>query len=156
MKRLLLVDDDPDILDALAAVLEETYEVALAKNGEVALEVLRSQHVDAVILDLMMPVMDGATFMRHFHERGLEVPVIIVSAGTNLHGRARELRAFDWLAKPFDVSVLEEKLARALSGPGGSSPPPEPDLGSGPKPAKDAGGKGGKGAKPQRAPELRL
>lgn len=123
MKRILLVDDDPDILDGLAAVLELDYELAVALNGAEALKQLESGSFDAVVLDLMMPVLDGAGFMAAIQARGLRVPVLLVSAGRNLAQQCRGLGASDYLSKPFDVAELENRLARLVQRGGGGAPP---------------------------------
>jgi CheY-like chemotaxis protein len=71
MKRVLVVDDDPDILLGVEAFLGDRYEVVVASNGALALGKLESQRFDAVVLDLMMPVMDGASFLSAMEGRGL-------------------------------------------------------------------------------------
>ena len=117
MKRILIVDDDLDILESLAALLEETYDVALARDGAEALLLAEGQHFDAVVLDLMMPVLNGAGFLQELAARSLHIPTIIVSANAELRSYARRLHATDYLAKPFDIASLEAKLARLTSGP---------------------------------------
>src|SRR5207302_540619 len=74
MKRLLLVDDDDAILESLQMLLEGTYHLALARHGREALDRLAEQPFDAILLDLMMPVMDGASLVRELQARGIEVP----------------------------------------------------------------------------------
>jgi DNA-binding response OmpR family regulator len=122
-KRVLVVDDDAAILESIEMVLEETYEVRLARDGQEALDLLEREPFDAIILDLMMPVLDGAGMMQRMRERGLRVPVLIASAGTDLKRRALELGATDWMAKPFRVELLEEKLLSVLHA-GASAPGP--------------------------------
>lgn len=114
MGRILLVDDDADVLASLALLLESSYDVACARDGAQALEALEVGGFDAVVLDLMMPVMDGAELLRELRRRGLRVPVLIASAGSHTGRQARELGADDWLQKPFDVELLERKLARLV------------------------------------------
>ena len=125
MKRLLLVDDDPDILESLRMLLEESYAVEIATNGEAGLHALLARDFDAVVLDMMMPVLDGAGLLRELRERGVRVPVLLASAARDLKARARELAAEDFIEKPFDPATLEAKLARITSGgaPGGGGPP---------------------------------
>lgn len=95
-------------------VLEETYAVTAAENGRIALDFALAQHFDAVVLDLMMPVMDGETFMTELRGRGLQIPVILASAANQLDQKAKTLGANDFLKKPFDVDALETKLARLV------------------------------------------
>lgn len=120
-KRVLLVDDDDAVVHSLTLALEDSYEVLAARNGREALEVLEGEGVDAVLLDLMMPVLDGPGFLRECRARHIEVPVLVVSAGMDLDTRMKALGASDYVQKPFKLEVLEEKLARLVNGPGGSA-----------------------------------
>ena len=83
-RRVLVVDDDPDILDALSEILEvEGYDVQRARNGREALQRLEQAMPDLVLLDLMMPVMDGWAFARS-RARGARPPIIVLSADRNV------------------------------------------------------------------------
>lgn len=143
MARVLIVDDDFDILDALRGILETTYDVDVAANGAEALRKLAGQTYDAIVLDLMMPVMDGETFLRTLRANGSKVPVVIASAGANLAGVTQNAGANDFVSKPFDVTVLEEKLARLIGGSGSAG-----SSGGG------AGGSGNKGPTSKPGPQL--
>ncbi|AKJ07998.1 response regulator receiver domain-containing protein [Archangium gephyra] len=129
MKRVLVVDDDPDILDSLMMLLETRYAVTPAEDGDVALELLGQQTFDAVVLDLMMPVLDGTRVLQEMRQRGHTLPVILISAHRDLdrqEERHRELGAFASLRKPFNIQELEKQLEQALgpsSGPGGPRGP---------------------------------
>jgi two-component system, OmpR family, response regulator MprA len=114
MKRVLLVDDDPDILSAIAAILEESYELVLAGDGLEALRAVGAGGIDAIVLDLMMPRLDGATFLRELRARGVSLPVLLMSAHPRLAERVADLGAAGGIAKPFDATELEEKLARIV------------------------------------------
>jgi len=107
---VLVVDDDPDILDALSEILEaEGYEVTRARNGQEALERLEPMPPKLILLDLMMPVMDGWEFARRMRQKGSpvsEVPIIVLSADRNVGARAREIGAVGHLAKPFELADL--------------------------------------------------
>jgi two-component system response regulator TctD len=111
MSRLLVVDDDADILEALTAVLEDRHEVATAHNGLQALTLLQTQSFDAVVLDLMMPQMDGETLIEHMRQAAIAVPVVLASASADITVLADRL-GVEHVSKPYDVSTLEEKLAR--------------------------------------------
>ena len=112
---VLVVDDDPDIRASLHMVLEG-YEVVGAGDGLQALKVLEERHVDVILLDLMMPTMDGPAFLRESRARGVTIPVVVSSAATGLSQRVRELGVPWYLPKPFDIDQLEAVLARALAG----------------------------------------
>src|SRR5215475_6798428 len=108
--RVLVVDDDPDILDALSEILEvEGYTVERARNGREALQRIEQTLPDLVLLDLMMPVMDGSEFARNLAP-GARPPIIVLSADRNVSTKAREIGALGWLAKPFELSELLEAV----------------------------------------------
>ena len=122
MKRVLLVDDDLDILESLAMLLEGSYEVLLARNGKEALAIVESTaKIDVMVLDLMMPVLDGAGLMRELEARELRVPVIVVSAHSDVAFHAPALGAADYLTKPFSIGILRAAIARVTGGTGGAS-----------------------------------
>jgi DNA-binding response OmpR family regulator len=112
--RVLVVDDDPDILDALSEILEvEGYQVDRARNGREALQQLEQRLPDLVLLDLMMPVMDGWEFARSLGPDA-RPPIIVLSADRNVSVKAREIGALGWLAKPFELSELLAAVRRAV------------------------------------------
>ncbi len=113
---VLIVDDEPNIRGFLRLALEdEGYRVDTVTNGQEALERVRRSPPDAVLLDLMMPVVDGWSFLaaRRTLSSECRCPVLVMSAvgGWNM---ARELGASGFLAKPFDVDVLLSTLAGVL------------------------------------------
>lgn len=114
MKRILIVDDEQAILDSLELLLEDRYQLALAKDGAEALSALEREPFDLVLLDVLMPILDGVTVLREMRARALDVPVILLSAHANLETTARDLGPVDVLAKPFDIWELELKIDRAL------------------------------------------
>ena len=113
--RVLVVDDE----DVIRAVLieglgDEGYEVRAAADGREALTVLGTWRPDVIILDLMMPVMDGATFRA---EQGkldglADIPVILLSATRDLRAHAKMLGAAAAFLKPFDVGELLTAIRR--------------------------------------------
>jgi len=115
-RRVLVVDDDPDILDALSEILEvEGYEVQRARNGREALQRIEQGMPDLVLLDLMMPVMDGWEFARSLAP-GTRPPIIVLSADRNVSAKAKEIGALGWLAKPFELSDLLAAVRSAVPG----------------------------------------
>jgi CheY-like chemotaxis protein len=113
-RRVLVVDDDPDILDALSEILEvEGYAVERARNGREALQRIEQKLPDLVLLDLMMPVMDGSEFARKLAP-GARPPIIVLSADRNVSTKAREIGAIGWLAKPFELSDLLAAVKRVV------------------------------------------
>ena len=112
-KRVLVVDDDASIRELLSAAFEDDgYEVLPAKNGEDALAVCARWRPDVIVLDLMMPVMDGWTFAKRLRERD-DIPIVVLSAANDLERHAKNLGAAFVVGKPFDLDQLLPKVARA-------------------------------------------
>lgn len=123
MKRVLLVDDDQDIREALAELFEDSYQVLVASNGLMALDILSREQVDAVVLDLMMPLMDGETLLKELQEQGQKVPVVLLSASRDLARRASALGAHGYCAKPCSADKILAEVARVLAAPPGGGEP---------------------------------
>jgi CheY-like chemotaxis protein len=107
--RVLVVDDDPDVRGFLATFLElEGFEVGTAENGAEALQQVGEQQPDVMILDLMMPVMDGWDCCRRLRAdaRTRSLPVIVVSASQDHDFRLWDVGANAFLSKPFDLADL--------------------------------------------------
>ena len=114
---VLVVDDDPDILEALSEILEaEGFEVRRARNGREALERLEPEPPHLVLLDLMMPVMDGWEFAQQLKKRAYaaRVPLIVLSADRNVGSKASDIGAVGHLAKPFELAELLDMVRRTL------------------------------------------
>ena len=124
-RLVLIVDDDPDILQTLALCLtSEGYTVLMASNGQEALDLVRQQKPACILLDLMMPVMDGWQFVHELDQRGLrKAPLLILSADRAVQGHASKLHADAYLAKPFDLDELLGKVSHLTGGPDGHGQP---------------------------------
>lgn len=117
-KSVLIVEDDEGLMEALQELLEmEGYTVLRARDGLEALEILETIIPSVVLLDLRMPRMDGEAFARAAHERMRLRSLYIIVMTANLYARqtAFAVGANDFLAKPFDISTLLEKLNQAIS-----------------------------------------
>lgn len=115
--RILIVDDEPGIRDALALLLEDhDYEAATAPGGEEALARLRREECAAVLCDVAMPGMDGITLVGELHRAWPDLPVIMVTAHGELETAVRAVRAgaYDYLTKPVDPERLLLTVARAI------------------------------------------
>src|SRR5205823_10882108 len=109
VKKILVVDDDPAIRDVVVDILEMSdYKVKTASNGAEALDQIRSEQPAAVLLDLMMPVMDGWEFLRRCRECAscASVPVVVMSAAHDAAEAASVVGAQGYLAKPFDMDKV--------------------------------------------------
>ena len=115
---MLVIDDDPDILQTLGLCLSsEGYRVLMAANGKEALDILERERPSVILLDLMMPVMDGWQFVAELDHRGQrDVPLLILSADRSVQGHAQQLRASGHLAKPFDLDELLGKVQQLTGG----------------------------------------
>ena len=118
MRTVLIVDDEPDIIMLLRLALEAAgYATVEASDGEEALEVIRAEHPDVVLLDVMMPRMDGWKTLEHLPETGEHPRVIMVTAKTASrdHDRAIALGVDDFVTKPFEPEELLERMRRVLA-----------------------------------------
>jgi two-component system response regulator MprA len=114
--RVLLVDDDRAIRDSLARALDlEGYEVLTAADGAEALRITREEHPDVLVLDVMMPSVDGLTVCRVLRFEQDRTPILMLTARTETTDRVAGLDAGadDYLPKPFDLDELLARL-RAL------------------------------------------
>jgi two-component system, OmpR family, response regulator MprA len=109
---VLIAEDDRSVRDSIQRALAlEGYDVVTVKNGEEVLEYLTTNTVDVVMLDVMMPMLDGLTACRRLRARGDKTPIIMVTARAETSDRVSGLDAGadDYLPKPY---VLDELLAR--------------------------------------------
>ena len=122
-KRILLVEDDPTISDLVAYNLRRAgYEVLQEHNGRAGLQTALTQSIDLVLMDLMLPGLDGMAASREIVRRKPSLPIIMLTARsereTILEGF--ELGADDYITKPFDLDVLlariQARLRRAPAG----------------------------------------
>jgi DNA-binding response OmpR family regulator len=106
-RPILVVDDDAAILEIVADVLQdEGYPVETALNGATALEAVERAAPRLVLLDMRMPLLDGWGFARVLRERGIELPILVMTAARDAAGWADEIGAAGFLAKPFDIAEL--------------------------------------------------
>jgi two-component system response regulator MprA len=116
-KRVLVVDDDAGIRQTLQDVLElEGYEVTIARNGVEALRKLDDELPSLMILDIMMPIMDGYTVAANLKSRGLsaQLPVLVLTADRQARARIRDLGADAYLEKPFSLDELLREVERII------------------------------------------
>jgi two-component system, OmpR family, response regulator MprA len=114
--RLLVVDDDPDVRDSLSRALRYAgYQVITAVHGGEALDAVARSPVDLIVLDVLMPIMDGFEACRRLRERGDATPVLVLTARDAVDDRVTGLDAGadDYLVKPFALGELQARV-RAL------------------------------------------
>lgn len=115
-KHILMVDDDPMILRFISANLRARgYEVTTAADGESALQMAKEISPDLVILDVLMPGIDGFEVCRRLREWS-GVPILVLTAIGETHARWQllQLGASDYMAKPFDIAELLRRVRRLL------------------------------------------
>ncbi len=128
---VLVVEDDPDLGDAMVTFLkEEGLEAKLARDGDQAMRLLDQLSPSVMILDLMMPRRDGFSVLRELRADGRigNLPVIVVTAIFGLSERlyATELGAADYVTKPFELDELLERVRNVLASR--AEEPAQPEL----------------------------
>lgn len=117
--RILVVDDEPSVADLIEAVLAgEGYTVAIARDGAQGLMLARDWNPDLILMDIMLPAVDGSTAIRRLKAdpETAEIPIVAMSAGRTIRSQSEALANADAaLAKPFDIDALLAQVAFHLS-----------------------------------------
>jgi DNA-binding response OmpR family regulator len=113
-RRILVVDDDVAILEALEVLLGGRYDVLTASDGQEALRLIHERDVDLVISDVLMPLVAGEELVEAARKSGVRIPVILMSGHHERLELAREAGADAYLYKPFPFRSLEERIERLL------------------------------------------
>jgi len=116
MPKILIVDDDDTIRDALYDLLSEQYACQTAETAEKALARLAADSYDVVLTDISMPGLSGLELLGHIRQQFANTPVIIISGiGDQEHAKGLiKLGAFDFLLKPYRLEDVERSVERAL------------------------------------------
>jgi urea transport system substrate-binding protein len=110
---VLVVEDDPSILSSVADILEfEGYTVETATAGAQGLSVLERVTPTLILLDMRMPVLNGWDFARIMRERGISVPILVMTAAQDARRWAQEIGADGYIAKPFHILDLIASVKR--------------------------------------------
>ena len=117
--RILIVDDEPYNVDYLQQELSDhNFELLAARDGKEALEKIRAASPDLILLDIMMPVMDGFTALAQIKADAAtrDIPVIVISASNDLKSVVRGIQqgADDYLPKPFEPTILHARISSSL------------------------------------------
>ena len=115
--RLLLADDEKELVSALVAILKHSnYTVDAVYNGTDALDYALTGEYDGIILDVMMPGLDGMEVLKKLRDEGVSTPVLFLTAKTEVDDRIRglDLGADDYLSKPFDMGELLARVRAML------------------------------------------
>lgn len=118
-KIILAVDDTPENLDVIKIILDEEYTIKAAVNGPMALKIAESQHVDIILLDIMMPIMDGYEVCRRLktNPKTADVPIIFVTAKdeTNDETKGFAIGGVDYVTKPVNPAILKARIKTHLT-----------------------------------------
>jgi DNA-binding response OmpR family regulator len=119
-KKILIVDDEVDLVETVRFPLElEGFDVLVSYNGEDALNQARKEKPDLIILDLMLPKLDGYKVCRllKFDERYKHIPILMLTAKTQEKDKilGKETGADEYITKPFEIDYLMEKVKAYLS-----------------------------------------
>jgi len=116
MKKILIVDDELAIRESLRMILQQDYEVLAVSSGAEALEKMREGGIDLVLLDVIMPGLDGIQLLERMKSE-YDIPVIMITAANTIKTavQAMKLGAYDYLSKPFDVDEIKIVVQKVLS-----------------------------------------
>jgi DNA-binding response OmpR family regulator len=122
VKKIIVVDDEPDVLKTTSIFLKsEGFNVVTAVDGIAALEVIRKERPDLIVLDIMLPKIDGYKICRmlKFDDKFRDIPIIIFTARAQEvdEKKAMEVKADAYITKPFQPDVLLGKIKQLLSMP---------------------------------------
>jgi DNA-binding response OmpR family regulator len=113
--RVLVVDDEPGILKFISIGLRSFgYKVLTSLNGQEALRLVKSEKPDIMLLDMLMPGMDGVEVLRELRSFS-QLPVIIFSAKSSFIEQVSDLNASEFIAKPFTPDILVKKIKSVLN-----------------------------------------
>ncbi len=114
---ILVVDDDPSLLEVVELVLStEGYPVLTARNGAEALQQVERAHPALVLLDMRMPICNGWEFAARLRERGIALPILVMTAAQDARRWAEEIGATGYVPKPFDIGDLLAAVEKAGAG----------------------------------------
>lgn len=116
MKQLLIIDDDRHLLESLRVVFAGTYQVLTALSAEEAESLLGQKKADVVLLDVVLPGMNGVELLRKIKKTHPRLPVVMISGASSIRPviKALELGACDYIRKPFDIDELRFVVQQAL------------------------------------------
>lgn len=125
--KILIVDDDPDILDAISVLLDgEGYEVVTARDGEEGLANIRNENPDLIILDLLMPKLDGFGVCKTLQDprwsRWKDIPILVLTSVREEASQQRyeletgmRMEVDDYVEKPINPETVLERVGRILA-----------------------------------------
>lgn len=118
--RILIVEDENDLVELLSyTLIRDGYDVITAADGETALQRATYEHPDLVLLDVLLPGLDGFAVceLMRSHDATRSIPVVMMTSWTTSHARelGRELGAQDYITKPFSIRELKRRIDTAIT-----------------------------------------
>jgi len=123
--NILIVDDDIELIDQLRTSLErKRYRVETATNGEQALDKIFAVTYDLILLDIMLPRLDGLSVLKEIRQAGMNIPVLMLTARSDIEDKVKGLDygADDYLSKPFSMAELMARIRAMLRREGKRNP----------------------------------
>ena len=116
MATILIIEDNENMRLLMEARLKNLYTIYLCENGKAALDFLEKKEVDMLLIDVMMPVMDGFEFLKQLRSLGNQTPAIMVTAKSKIDDKkiAFDLGIDDYLTKPIDFDELKFRIKAVL------------------------------------------
>ncbi|MDY6863131.1 MAG: sigma-54 dependent transcriptional regulator [Thermodesulfobacteriota bacterium] len=118
-KKILIVDDELAVRESLRMILEREYKLLMASNGEKALKILEKEHPHLVLLDIIMPDLNGIEILRRIKEKDGAITVIMITAIKTVKTAVESMKlgAYDYLNKPFDLNEVRLLIKKAFPAP---------------------------------------
>ena len=123
--NILIVDDDTGLLDQLKTALRrKNYGVEIAENGEQAMDKIFDVSYDLILLDIMLPRVDGLSVLKEVRKAGMDMPILMLTARSDVQDKVKGLDhgADDYLAKPFSMAELMARIRAMLRRKGNRTP----------------------------------
>ena len=119
LPRVLIVDDEPNIHYSFQKILGKDYDIVSAYSAADGIALLRSKSLDAVVMDIKMPGMDGLEALQKMREIDKQIPIVMMTAFGSVDTAVEAMKhgAFQYVQKPFDIEQLKGLLNKALTTP---------------------------------------
>ncbi|MFC1632510.1 response regulator, partial [Candidatus Omnitrophota bacterium] len=114
--KILIIDDEPGSIEAFKIILKDDYDILFANNGQEGLKIIQQDDIQLVLLDIVMPEMDGITTLHKIREIDSELSVVMVTATKSIKSavEAMKLGAFDYVTKPFEINEAKLIVRKAM------------------------------------------
>lgn len=116
MKHIYIVEDDKGILESLTFLLEKTYRVTALSDARIALNRLATEQPDLILLDYLMPDLNGKAFLEAFSQLTLSIPILVMSAYSNVNAQLTHSSIVGHIRKPFQIEEMVNTIERTLAG----------------------------------------